>query len=113
MHFSGGSIGPNTSSQRWKHNIVNLSEEIDTSVLHSLQPRAFSYIPGHAKLSPDPRFIGLIAEEVQSVLPGHNVVPLDEEELPFGINETALLTLLIAEVQKLRQEVDELKASLS
>jgi len=91
-----------TSSRAAKFDIEDLHE--NTSLLLQLQPRTFVY-----KSSPEfgPQ-IGLIAEEVAEVHPKFATYN-EPEGSPANVNWRALTVFLIAEVKKLRQELDELK----
>jgi hypothetical protein len=89
-----------TSSLRFKENVADLS--LDTSALHQLRPREFD-----AKAEPGPRFYGFVAEEVHAAAPALAV--LDHEQQPLSVNWNLITTYLVAEVKKLRAELDALK----
>ncbi|MEI8204056.1 MAG: tail fiber domain-containing protein, partial [Bacteroidota bacterium] len=115
---SAGQIGIASSSQRYKKDIVPI--EINTSLLYKLKPVSFTYINDGS------RSFGLIAEEVDKVIPqlvfykkAKEVIPgsTSEEMIPEGVRYENLPTLLLAELQKqhaiienLQKQIDELKA---
>ena len=87
-----------TSSAKYKKDIVDLT--IDTNKLYDLQPRNFAW-----KNTNDEDF-GLIAEEVQEILP--ELVTYKDGE-PNGVNYASISVLLLKELKKLKQEIQELK----
>ena len=82
------------SSARFKTSI----EDLGDTVVPSLRPVRFQYLEDAA-----PRY-GLIAEEVAAVAP--ELVFLDEDGKPLGVNYLDLIALLIKEVQSLRATVE-------
>lgn len=97
---STGQLGTVSSSRRFKQNILpmaNLSERI-----HSLNPIIFEYIQ-----SPGVKSYGLIAEEVDEVMP--ELVVRDEHGEILTVRYNELIPLLLNEVQQLRREVNELR----
>lgn len=88
-----------TSSIRFKDNVKDLTVGIDD--LMKLRPVSFTYKDSH---KPE---IGLVAEEVQSILP--TAVGLDEQGLPSSLDTQQLLALTIKSVQDQQKEIDSLK----
>ena len=104
---SGGRLGTTTSSARFKEDVRDIARESDD--LMKLRPVAFRYRESH-----EPGGLqqyGLIAEEVARVYP--ELVVSDGEGRPFAIRSQLLDPLLLAEIQKQRREIEELKARLS
>ena len=97
-----GEIYYNGSSERYKYDIEPLSK--DTSVVYNLQPREFKY-----KLS-DESDIGLIAEEAFECDP--SFAYLDKDQIPEGIQWNVITTYLVAEMKKLKRELDELEKGI-
>lgn len=95
-------LGIAVSSERYKENINDLT---DSRILE-LQPRSFNYKVGDDQS----RQTGLIAEEVYKIMP--ELVVLDQEGLPQTVKYHDLPVLLLNEIQKLRKEVDALKAKI-
>lgn len=88
----------NGSSRRFKHNIVPLQE--DTSTIYNLVPREFDYnLNGEHD-------IGFIAEEANEVHP--MFAYRDKDGIPEGIQWNTITTCLIAEIQKLKEEIDKI-----
>jgi hypothetical protein len=69
----------------------------------NLRPVIFNY----KKYSPDNISVGLIAEEVNEIMP--QLVARDEEGLPETVKYLDLIPMLLNEVQNLKKEIDELK----
>ena len=89
----------NGSSERYKYDIEPLSK--DTSVIYNLQPCEFKYnMTGESD-------IGLIAEDAFECDP--SFAYLDKDQIPEGIQWNVITTYLIAEVKKLKMELDELE----
>lgn len=99
---ANGTIGPLTSALRYKENIVNatdLSDHID-----KLRPVRYT-LKGDELQEPQ---IGFIAEEVQEYYP--EFVPKDLEGNAYSVNYDRIVTICIAEIQKLRARVALLEA---
>ena len=94
---SAGQLGTVSSSIRFKENIQDLP---NTRVLE-LRPVCFNY-------KQDGRIgTGLIAEEVEQVMP--QLVAYNQQGECESVKYHDLPVLLLAEIQKLRKELDELK----
>jgi len=96
---AGGLFAKDSSSIRYKDNVETL--DFDYSKLDSLRPVSYNYKFDNA---PD---IGLIAEEVNEVYP--ELINYNEEGKPESVKYKSLSVILLNEVTKLRQEVNELK----
>ncbi|AHA46219.1 hypothetical protein ISTM_321 [Insectomime virus] len=94
-----GIITQAASSRRFKENIRDLS--VDTEKLHDLSLKEYNY---KADGKED---CGLIAEEAYEILP--EIVTLDSEGKPHGIRHLTMAMLLLAEVQRLRKELESLR----
>ena len=107
-----------TSNEKHKKDIKDL--EMDTTKIFQLRPRAFQWDHKIIELTNEngkiikpgkiitKDHVGLIAEEVEAILPefaSHNI----ETGEPDGIEWNTITTGLITEVKKLRNEVNELK----
>src|SRR5208337_453528 len=100
---SGGRLGDIVSSERFKKEI----QAIPPNNFLDLQPVTFKY-----KKDTEDRFhFGLIAEEVEKVFP--ELVLYDKEKKPYSVMYHEMPVLLLAEIQKLRKEIDELKLKMS
>ncbi|HWV57805.1 MAG TPA: tail fiber domain-containing protein [Longimicrobiales bacterium] len=110
---SQGQLGTISSSARVKHDIADL--EALSSRIHELHPVSFRYLPS---IDPGQTLMyGLIAEEVEEVMP--ELVARDADGQIETVKYHLLAPLLLAEVQRLRRELDasatdvgELRASL-
>jgi hypothetical protein len=93
-----GKLGTITSSRRYKENITDLS---DYSIL-SLRPVEFNYIVDTNKT----RCLGLIAEEVEEVIPQ---LVIYKDGVPETVKYHELPILLLQGIQKLNQEIKQLQ----
>lgn len=91
-----------SSSRRFKENIVDL--ELDSTKIYDLRPVTFNPLNDPVKT------FGLIAEEVVEYFP--ELVSLDNSGIPKSVSYSKLPVLLLAEIQKLRKELDEIKEKL-
>jgi hypothetical protein len=104
-HSNGGCLYPVSSSIRWKENVQDIENKIDTSKIYDLRPVTFNASPGHGK--EDEIHIGLIAEEVENLIP--QIVPKDNKGRPSSVKYTLLSVLLLNEIKKLKNELEDLK----
>jgi len=96
---TGGLLVRDSSSIRYKTNIKPLA--LDTSKLSKLRPVSFDYIYDNASN------IGLIAEEVNEVLP--ELVNYNTEGQPESIRFNGLTVMLLEKVKELENEIQKLK----
>lgn len=116
---TGGSLLRSTSSRRFKENEAPV--EIDSSWLHSVQPKTFDYLDRHTSYTDedgnevietvegDKNALGYIAEELAELDP--RAATYDAEGKEDGNEWNYLLICAIEEIKKLRKELDELKGS--
>lgn len=93
-----------TSGKKYKDGITDL--EVDSSLIYNLRPTSFN-----SKCKDDDkkrRYIGLIADEVGEVFP--EIVSYNEDNEVEGYDNQMLITLLLAEIQNLRIELNELNS---
>lgn len=105
---NGGCLHPVSSSRRWKNNIRNISEELDTNNIYHLRPVAFNPTEGHG--DPTRTDIGLIAEEVVDYFPV--LVPLDKSGQPASVKYSLLSVLTLEELKKLKNRVDNVERKI-
>jgi len=105
---STGQLGTVSSSRRTKFDIADLRAPV-TEALHHLRPVQFRYRQEFADGSTPLQF-GLIAEEVNDVLPG--LVALGEDGTPETVKYHVLPSLLLADVQRLERERQRLETAL-
>lgn len=98
---SNGQLGTVSSSAKYKENITDVSDDVSDK-LSELRLRSFNY-----KSDSNTSHVGLIAEEVAEVMP--SLVASDGNGEPFSVKYHELPILLLAEVQKLKREIAELK----
>ena len=99
------------SSKRFKNTITEIKEE--SSILYKLKPVSYFYNEGHGWEENSNLHYGFIAEDVD--LLDSNLVTKDPDNnaLCNGLYYDSILTLAVAEIQKLRKELDELKSNLN
>ena len=93
-------LGVTVSSRRFKENINDMKDV--SSSIYNLRP--VTYNP---KGDPSTLCTGLIAEEVDSVMP--SLVHYDEKGAPLTVKYHDLPALLLNEIKKLKEEVENLK----
>lgn len=105
---SGGCLYPVSSSVRWKENVIDIEDTIDTSRIYDLRPVTFNPSLGHG--NPEELHIGLIAEEVENIFP--IIVPKDNLGRPASVRYSMLSVLILSELKKLRSELLEINGRL-
>lgn len=109
-----GLLGTVVSSERYKENIEDINDISER--IYDLRPVTFNYKPSYAKPTPegDPSKetqYGLIAEEVEAVIP--ELVLHDKDGIADAVQYHKLDALLLNEIQKLRKELTALKEKLN
>jgi len=94
-----GKLGTVPSSRRFKENIIDLKDK--SSNIFKLRPVNFNYIADEKKIEQ----VGLIAEEVEDIFP--NLVVRDKNNLVQSVKYQDLPILILNEVQKLRDNVQD------
>ncbi|MDR0372564.1 MAG: tail fiber domain-containing protein [Nitrososphaerota archaeon] len=105
--MSNGVLTTSSSSERYKENIEVLK---DSSWIYELKPVSFEWKDSERKKT-DGTQIGLIAEKVYALCP--ELAWTDDQGRPEGVHYEKLAVPMLAEMQKLRNETDELKAKLA
>jgi len=98
-----GRIRRDTSALKYKDKVKNL--ELDSSLIHKLRPVSFNSLCGDDDKKK--RFIGLIAEDIERILP--EVVVYNKDNKVESYDHKMLLTLMLAEIQKLNARIKELE----
>jgi hypothetical protein len=110
--WSGGELRENSSSLRFKTVVGEYTyadEDFD-----KLNPVWYTGKPGHNDPhDPDRVYAGLVAEELDLLFPEYvSYDDIPEKTIPKGINYEGMVTLAIAELQKIRAKNRELEAQL-
>lgn len=109
VRYSGTTIGSlsSSSSKRFKNTIT---DNFDSSILYQLKPVSY-YYNEDMYFGNDKRY-GFIAEDVYQIAP--ELVEKDSENPSVcnAIYYNSIISLAVAEIQKLRKELDELKSNL-
>jgi len=98
----GAGAACSTSSQRFKDNIQSISYGL--AAVLNLHPVSFTYKP-EMNVSTSTK-LGFIAEEMRQVIP--EVVNLDQQGLPSGIDYPTLTAVLAKSIQELNQKVENI-----
>jgi hypothetical protein len=93
----GGTSWTSTSDERWKENWVEIDHALEK--LMSLRTGTYNYID-----NPDMRHVGLIAQDVDKVLP-EAVDKSDEDK--WGVKYTEVIPLMIAATQEQQEQLKE------
>ena len=101
---SGAMGWTNTSDRRKKRDIKS---DIDGDLIDLLNPVSFKWIGGESKQ------VGLIAQEVQEVIPEIVSEEPGSEEHYLGVAYTSLIPFLIKKCQTQQQQINDLEARLS
>lgn len=99
---TNGQLGDIVSSIKYKDNV----KDIQNRSILDLRPVQFNYKSDKSKTTT----FGLIAEEVHKVFPD---LVLYKDKEPYSVKYHEMSALLLNEIQKLRAEVNELKARLA
>ncbi|KKS68424.1 MAG: hypothetical protein UV38_C0002G0293 [candidate division TM6 bacterium GW2011_GWE2_42_60] len=100
---SNHQLSATTSSIRFKENVQEIPSNKRATDLH---PVSFNY-----KNCKDELWYGLIAEEVETIMP--ELVVYDDEHLPFSVKYQHVPILLLKEVKELLSVVEDLKARIA
>jgi hypothetical protein len=100
---SSGQIGKQSSSKRYKKNIVNM-EDIDW--IYDLRPVNFVYKSDKS----NSKQYGLVAEEVVNINPA--LVTYDKHGKVDAVTYSRMITPLIKAVQNQEKEIEQLKVEI-
>jgi hypothetical protein len=92
-----------TSSMRYKKDVSTL--EVDSSKIYDLTAKSFTY------KSSDERTFGLIAEDVETVLP--EIVFKNKDGEPDSLNYNVLPILILEEMKKLKTRINTLEEEIN
>ena len=95
------------SSATYKENIEDL--EVDSSLIHSLRAVSYDYKKKYKSFGydvKDGKQIGLISEEVAEIIPELAIM---KDGKPMNVDYQKLAVVLLAEVQNLKRDIEELK----
>lgn len=99
---SAGQLGTVSSSIRYKENVKDMGSYSDP--INLLRPVLFTYKNSSSKKES----VGLIAEEVDTVMP--SLVVYNTDVLPETVKYQDLIPLMLNEIQKLNKRVKELES---
>ena len=96
------------SSVAYKENIEDL--EVDSSLIHSLRAVSYDYKKKYKDFGynvKDGKQMGLISEEVAETIPELAIM---KDGKPKNVDYQKLAVVLLAEVQNLKKEIEEIKS---
>jgi predicted nucleic acid-binding Zn-ribbon protein len=99
---ANGQIFTSVSSNRYKYDIQDLS--LSPTIIDNLRPVSYKW------KTTDKPDIGFIAEEIATTFP--QAASYDLNMLPKGINDRAMITLCVQEIQRLRAAVNNLTSQI-
>jgi len=102
---SDGKLGITVSSERFKHDIQDMSNESEN--IMKLRPVTFVYNSDENNT----KQYGLIAEEVQKIFP--DIVVKDENGLPYTVRYHLLPVMLLNELQKQQVTIEEMRKDIN
>jgi hypothetical protein len=94
------------SDARLKENVIPLSSGL--SEVLQLNPVTYNFISDETKTSQ----VGLIAQEVLSIVPEVVGIPADEEKESYGLNYAGLVPVLVKAIQEQQTIINDLKARI-
>ena len=103
LYNSSGEIVVNTSSERYKTNIVDITPE-ESQKIYNLNPVKFDRINGEVTGE-----YGLIAERVNDI--DESLVVTDSKNQPDGIHWFRIVPLMLAELRRLKARIDVLESN--
>lgn len=104
FEVTDGGAACGASSLRFKENIEDLNHGLNDVL--ALRPVSYEYKKGERRAGDDNRYLGFIAEEMIDVIP--EVVEIDSEGLPGGIDYAKLAPVLTKAIQELYQSLQNL-----
>jgi len=104
-------LGTTTSSKRFKDNIVDMGDT--SSLIHKLRPVTFQFKKSDSVSDEETKMTqyGLIAEEVDDIFP--ELVQYDKKGMAQTVRYLWLIPMLLNEVKKLKNEIEELKVKVN
>lgn len=102
----GGCLYPVSSSIRWKHDIHDIDEIMDTERVYDLRPVTYKSRNGG---DVNELNIGLLAEETSAIFP--ELTCKDTQNRPSSVKYSLLAVLLLAQLKKIKQRLDEVEKS--
>ena len=108
----GGYLRVQTSSIRYKENIIEINKSGYMDIINSLKPVTYNYI-GDTGYSGSPRTLsGLIAEDLHEITELRTVVNYNEENKPDGIAYDRLTASIVLAFQEMSDKVNSLQSRL-
>ena len=105
INSSGGLVYRSTSSSRYKKDVED--KVMDFNKIYDLRPVSFKSLCEHD--DPTEMFTGLIAEEVDKLIP--ELVEYNSEGTPEGVKYTMLPVFLLGVIQELNKRIEVLEAA--
>lgn len=113
-NYSGYVCKSSSSSRRYKTNITEVDEELNTDALYNLPVKSYTYKENYLSETDrncGKRMIGFIAEDVDEVYP--KACQYDEEGKPEMWNSQILIPAMLDLIQKQHAEIEKIKEKLN
>ena len=112
VQSSGGYLKVQTSSSRYKENILEINKSGYLDLLYQLRPVTYKYKEEFWPEGDRPLLAGLIAEDVDTIEEFRTVVNYNEEGLPESIAYDRMSSLLILGIKEIKDKIDSIESRL-
>jgi hypothetical protein len=109
---SSGFLRVQTSSSRYKENILEINKSGYLDLLYQLKPVTYTYKEEFWPEGNRPVLAGLIAEDVNAIEEFRTVVNYNEDGLPDSIAYDRMSSLLILAIKEIKDKIDTLESRL-
>ena len=109
---SGGYLRVQTSSSRYKENILEINKSGYLDLLYQLKPVTYTYKEEFWPEGNRPALAGLIAEDVDTIEEFRTVVNYNEEGLPDSIAYDRMSSLLILGIKEIKDKINAIELRL-
>ena len=112
VQSSGGYLRVQTSSSRYKENILEINKSGYLDLLYQLKPVTYTYKEEFWPEGNRPALAGLIAEDVDTIEEFRTVVNYNEEGLPDSIAYDRMSSLLILGIKEIKDKINAIELRL-
>lgn len=112
VQSSGGFLRVQTSSSRYKENILEIDKSGYLNLLYQLKPVTYTYKEEFWPEGNRPVLAGLIAEDVNTIEEFKTVVNYNGEGLPDSIAYDRMSSFLILAIKEIKDKIDSIESRL-